>query len=179
MGMSFAPLVAAAEPVTHCSPNEQPLFSCSTGKKTVSLCGTPASGTPKALAYRFGVPGKVENEFAAAPGNPNRFHTTVITLAPSAQVGEVWFDRGPVRYVMNSCMGGDCSLTAALSVLKSGKIIAKMACKDDDNLVGEFSSDLVHFGDSPKSIRPGTPLLIVNDDTDNEADKVFAAPGAK
>jgi hypothetical protein len=165
---------AFADGVTQCRSGEQPLFSCSTGKKTVSLCGAPASGTPQTLTYRFGVPGKVENEFVATSANGNLFHTTLVSLAPRAAVGEVWFDRGDVRYVMSACLGGDCPNLAALSVLRHDKIIANMPCRNDDNLYGGFGTDLVQFGEAPK---PKTPLLVVDDNYDNDADKIFVIPG--
>ncbi len=167
---------ALADGVTQCHAGEQPLFSCSTGKKTVSLCGAPASGTPQTLSYRFGVPGKVENEFVASPANHNRFHTNVISLAPRAAVGEVWFDHGDVRYLMSACMGGDCPNLAALTVLKKDRIVANMPCRNDDNLFGGFGPDLVEFGDAPK---PKTPLLVIDDGYDNDADKIFVIPGTK
>ncbi len=167
----------AADPVTQCRVGEQPLFSCSVGKKIVSLCGASVSGASASLAYRFGLPGKVENEFVATMANGNRFHTTVVTLAPRANVVEIWFDRGEVRYVMNTCMGGDCPSEAALTVLERGNIVVRMPCKDDGNLRGVFSSDLIEFGDSLEHTKPKTPLLVVDDNYDNDADKVFVIPG--
>ena len=171
-----AALPALADAVTHCRADEQPLFSCSTGKKTVSLCGAPAKGAPQTLSYRFGAPGKVENEFVATLSSPRRFHTNMITLSPGANVDEVWFDHGDVRYLLSACVGGDCPIEAALTVLKKAHIIANMPCKDDDNLVGRFGSDLVEFGDVPK---PKTPLLVVDDNYDNDAEKIFMIPGSK
>ena len=171
---AIVPVLAA--PATHCRADEQPLFSCSTGKKTVSLCGAPATGVPQKLSYRFGVPGKVENEFVATSANHNRFRTTAITLSPGANVEEVWFDRGDVRYLLSACTGGDCPVGAALTVLEKAHVIANMPCRDDDDFVGRFGSDLVEFGDVPK---PKTPLLVIDDNYDNEADRIFAIPGLK
>lgn len=62
--------VFAAE--SHCTSQEQTLFSCSVAKsaKVVSLCASPklakGQGT---LAYRFGAPGKVELEFPSSSTN--------------------------------------------------------------------------------------------------------------
>lgn len=62
--------VFAAE--SHCTNQEQILFSCSVAKsaKAVSLCSSPKLAKGQgALAYRFGALGKVELEFPSSSTN--------------------------------------------------------------------------------------------------------------
>jgi len=71
-------------------------------------------------------------------------------------------------------LGGDCPNLAALTVLGHDKIVANMPCRNDDNLYGGFGTDLVQFGEAPK---PKTPLLVVDGNYGNDADKIFVIPG--
>jgi len=93
---------------TQCTPQETVLFSCETGKKVVSLCATGKPGAIESVAYRYGLPGKVELEYKATPSNGLLFHGQVEPAAPNASVREVWFDKGSTRYLVTACEGGDC-----------------------------------------------------------------------
>lgn len=68
------PAAAQAATPTHCLPEEQVIFSCSVGKKVVSMCATraldPESGTAQ---YRFGAVGRIELKIPAQPQHPKTF----------------------------------------------------------------------------------------------------------
>jgi hypothetical protein len=176
--MLLTTFAAAGAPVTQCQSKEQVFFSCSVGRKMVSLCGSPMTGKIEKLVYRFGFPLKSENEFVASVDNGNHFFGTVSGAGPGAGVSQVWFDRGNYRYLMTSCVGGECPDEAALSVLVHGKIIQNLPCNDDLNRIGTFSTDLVEFGESPSLSKSKTSLLLIEEE-DNPVEKIFVTPDVK
>lgn len=172
----WLPVLATAAPVTHCKTDEQVFFSCVAGKKTVSLCGKSAANGLASLTYRFGLPGKVENEYTATPANGQSFLGTVEPDSPDAEVREIWFDRGEFRYLLTSCHGGDCPYPGGLAVLKKGNVLSSMHCASGIDSLTAFSSDLVEFGgDSADSAKSHTPLLKLNDYT-NRIDRLYPIP---
>lgn len=173
----IAPALAAAAPLSHCQPDEKVFFSCVAGKKTVSLCGQPAGPGLAALTYRYGLPGKVENEFSATAANGHRFLGTVEPESPRAQIQEIWFDRGDVRYLLTTCLGGDCPYDGGLAVLKRGKVISKSRCAAGERAGTTFSTELVDFGDGTEHSQSHTPLLKI-DDFSNPVDDLYPVPAA-
>jgi hypothetical protein len=177
MAGPLAPL-AQAGGRTQCQPDEKVYFSCSAGKKMVSLCGQQAEGRIATLSYRYGLPGKVENEFVATSANGQHFIGTAEPVSPRAEIQEVWFNRGEFSYLMTTCLGGDCTYDAGLAVLRRGKVISNLQCKDGPDLVGVFSSDLVEFGAGPGDSKSKTPLLKI-DAYNNPVDKLYpVSPGS-
>jgi len=172
--LSGPTLACAAEPATHCSPGEKVFFSCVAGKKTVSLCGQQGADGLASLTYRFGLPGHVENEFSATAANGRTFLGTVEPDSPRAQVQEIWFDRGDIRYLLTTCLGGDCPYQGGLAVLKRGKALTKSKCASGD-AHATFSTDLVEFGDGTENSRSHTPLLKIDDYT-NSIDQLYPVP---
>jgi len=170
-----APVLGAAAQASHCQPDEKTFFSCVAGKKTVSLCGQPADAGLAALVYRYGLPGKVENEFSATPANGKSFLGTVEPDSPRAQIQEIWFDRGDVRYLLTTCLGGDCPYGGGLAVLKRGKVISKSRCAAGQGAT--FSPDLVDFGDGTEHSKSHTPLLKI-DDYSNPIDELYPVPAS-
>jgi hypothetical protein len=171
----LAPVLGcAAEPVTHCRADEKVFFSCVAGKKTVSLCGQQGADGLASLTYRFGLPGHVENEFSATAANGRTFLGTVEPDSPRAQVQEIWFDRGDIRYLLTTCLGGDCPYQGGLAVLKRGKVLTKSKCAGGD-AHATFSTDLVEFGDGTEQSRSHTPLLKIDDYT-NSIDQLYPVP---
>jgi hypothetical protein len=168
---------AAAAPVTHCHADEKVFFSCVAGKKTVSLCGQAGGGELVSLTYRYGLPGKVEYEFSATHTNGNTFFGTVEPDSPRAQIREVWFDRGDVRYLMTACLGGDCPYEGGLAVLKKSTVLSKSKCGSGPDAMALFSDDLVEFGDGTDSSRSHTTLLKIGDYS-NSIDLLYPVPAS-
>jgi hypothetical protein len=158
---------------THCRTDERVQFSCQIGSKTVSLCAEGKTGAITSLAYRYGLRGKIENEFVARPDNSNRFFGSVSPVHPGASVSQIWFDRGHVRYLLTECVGGRCPHGAGLAVLRGDRVLMNGHCVNSaENDLAWFSRDLVTFGSDAAGSRSATELLRI-EDADNELDKIY------
>ena len=174
------PISLLAQPinttVTHCHPDEAIVFSCQVGKKTVSLCSGGEAGSITSLTYRYGLVGKVENEFTARPDNARRFHGVVAPANPNAEIRQVWFDRGGVRYLLAECSGGNCPQTGKLAVLRGSRILMNKDCAPATaERFDGFSRDLVTFGAADGQGRSATELLVIDLD-DNHLQKLYPSP---
>jgi len=76
---SFANVTAAPAKIkakSLCIGEEKIIFSCSTGKKVISLCASPDVSEQKGtLYYRFGVTGKVELSYPKSGDDPKKSFT--------------------------------------------------------------------------------------------------------
>ncbi len=171
------PALAVGAPKTHCQPSEKIFFSCVVGKKTVSLCGQPDDKGLSSLTYRYGLPDKVENEYSATPVNGNGFVGTVEPDSPHAEIREIWFDRGEFRYLLTSCLGGDCPYPGGLAVLRHGKVLSAMRCAAGLDSLTAFSSDLVDFGDGADGGKSRTRLLSTGGYT-NKVELLYPIPAS-
>lgn len=161
-------------PLSHCHSDERVEFSCRIGEKTVSLCAAGPEGHIDTLSYRYGVLGKVENEFTAKGDSPNHFFGTVMPARPGANVRQIWFDKGTVRYLLTQCVGGSCPYSSGLAVLRGERVLSKRVCQqpppqqDSDT----FKKELVSFGSNVGASHSNTPLLELGE-YDNLLDKVY------
>jgi hypothetical protein len=195
------PMPSVAAP-TLCKATEQVAFSCQLGRKVVSLCtatasgaaansapttastaastaaSTVASGPPASLAYRYGVPHRIENEFVATPANGLRFLGTVEPLLPDAIVREVWFEKSGYRYLLTACVGGDCPYESGLAVTHGDKLLSASRCQFTQGFQGAFSRNLADFGSDAKTSVSRTPLLEIGDYA-NDVDKLYPAKGTR
>lgn len=87
---------------TLCSGTEKVVFSCSTGKKVVSVCQTDASG---AVQYRFGKQGSTPD--ISLPENPVSREGVVRGTTSFSGGGGAYiaFTKGDTRYVVHDCVG--------------------------------------------------------------------------
>jgi hypothetical protein len=118
-----------------CTAGESVVFSCQIGSKTLSLC-RPA-GVREQLAYRFGLPGRVELDY---PGQSVRQARHPFELSTTPLVGggitTVRFQRGAYRYEVysKSGRGDDPERTPftedGVIVSRAGKRIWQHACED-------------------------------------------------
>lgn len=119
---------------THCTPDEKVVFSCSVGKKTVSICSSPKfSPTQGYLQYRFGVPGKVEMTFPEAKVHPKgKFEVNRLTPTMDdgsrATLVELTFKNGDFGYQISS-LATSKSFDVSLEVSKSDKKVATLKCQ--------------------------------------------------
>lgn len=160
---------------THCQPNERIQFSCRIGAKVVSLCAGGEIGKTTSLTYRYGLIGKIENEFVARPDNKNRFYATVMPANPRAAIKQVWFNRGEIRYLLTECVGGNCPQDGGLAVLHGYKVLMNGHCEIEmERDLGGFSHELADFNlsSSPWNIQSATNLLVVVD-ADDHFEKIF------
>ena len=110
-----------------CGPAETPLFTCSVGKKIVSVC----SGAGKATYY-FGVPGKVEMSSQALSFADHSFSgggETQISVKNKAYSYTV-YDK-TTRTSFSSEGHNDPDFGSGLVVQKNGKTISAMDCSSD------------------------------------------------
>lgn len=87
---------------TLCSGTEKVIFSCSTGKKMVSVCQTDAAG---AVQYRFGKPGSTPD--IVLPENPASREGVVrgTTMFSGSGGAYIAFTKGDTRYVVHDYVG--------------------------------------------------------------------------
>ncbi|HEY6093657.1 MAG TPA: hypothetical protein VIU93_01770 [Gallionellaceae bacterium] len=100
---AWSPVSLASQASTHCSKQEQVVFSCHAGKKILSLCmSKPVAGQGGYLQYRFGALGRPELIFPKAlqPGAENFFYSTAGYSAGGE--GRVRFSIGTYDYVLYS-----------------------------------------------------------------------------
>jgi hypothetical protein len=156
---------ADAEPSQSlCRADETVDFSCGIGDKIVSLCSTINYQGTEALAYRYGVHGKVEKEYVAKHDNKNRFMGSLEPANPRALVREIWFNEGKIRYLLTVCTGGDCERSSGLAVLDGDKILRNETCSDGEGS-DWFSRNLVDFGKDNSGddiLKSKTDLLVTN-----------------
>ncbi len=149
------PNVVCAEPVvTHCTDNEQTLFSCILKKhKTVSICASKdMSPTSGYMQYRFGKLGKVE---ITIPKSQKGFPE--ITLQASkdshAEYNSLNISNGPFNYSLES--------------------FRQLTPKNKDGYPTPASSDSLRVEDSRKSMREGN--IAFSDDCASLVSPVDAA----
>jgi len=138
---------------THCIPDEKVVFSCSVGKKTVSICSSPKfSVTDGYLQYRFGVPGKVEMTFPEAKIHPkgkfevNRM-TPTMDDGSRADLIELTFKNGDYGYLISS-LATSKSSDVSLVVSKADKTVATLKCQGKTVIKSDLSffDVLTEFG---------------------------------
>lgn len=113
-------------PKSLCKANENVLFSCSLGKKTVSLCTSDNGTAPEYLEYRFGTPAKIELSYkGTATDSPLKFKRSEVTYASNAAT-IVWFKNSETNYLLHFPADGG----PLLEVIKDGKTIAELSCKN-------------------------------------------------
>lgn len=173
-GLWAAPMAIGAETATisHCTAQERVFFSCQVGKKIVSICAFKKSGEIEKLSYRYGVLGKIENEYVASMHNQHRFFGDVKPAAPQATVDQTWFTSGDTRYLLTACTGGDCSHAAGLTVFRRERMLSNTRCAETTNSQPSFDPEVVEFGANFDKSRSNTKLLILIED-DNSLEKIY------
>jgi hypothetical protein len=132
---------AQAAEVTGCVPPQRTLFSCSTGAKTISVCGSQdLTANSGRVQYRFGPPAAVALSYPPA-GADWRNVTRAGTLMFSGGGGAfLAFTKPPYRYIVYSAVGQGWASKAGVVVEKGTKRIANVACRD--KAISELGPDL-------------------------------------
>jgi hypothetical protein len=115
-----------------CSKNEQIVFSCSLGKKTLSVCASSnISPTSGYLQYRLGKKNKAEIAFPDSSKIADRKLIQARTLMFAGGGGAyLRFINGSFNYVVFTAIGRGWGTKDGVSVLKNGKPIANLMCQD-------------------------------------------------
>jgi hypothetical protein len=125
---------AGAGEASLCAPGENIVFSCHVGPKTVSLC-RPA-GTPQALVYRFGAPGRLELVFPEGGRAGSAGFARADALRYGGGSTAVSFRRGEYQYSLYSQLGRSegpdrtPEFEDGLLVSRNGKLLKRFVCDD-------------------------------------------------
>ena len=128
----------AAPNDSHCSREEKTVFSCTVGKKIVSVCASkdlsPVAGY---MQYRFGKKGKPELSIPALSQHPLKHVQADAYQAASGQTGSMTFSHGQYSYTLvwsesrtdNAPDGSSMWVNeAGLTIARKGKVIADLPC---------------------------------------------------
>ncbi|TAN68143.1 MAG: hypothetical protein EPN17_09910 [Methylobacter sp.] len=118
---------------SYCSEQEQTVFSCSLGKKIVSVCASKdISPTSGYLQYRFGKQNAPELIFPALTNAPSqRSGIQARSLMFSGGGGAyLRFINGNYNYIVYTAIGKGWGTKDGVSVEKDGKLIANLKCSD-------------------------------------------------
>lgn len=117
---------------SHCSKEEQTVFSCSLGKKVVSVCASKdISPTGGYVQYRFGKKNAPELIFPASTEASNRSNIQARTLMFSGGGGGyLRFINGRYNYIVYTAIGKGWGTKDGVSVEQDNKLIANSKCRD-------------------------------------------------
>jgi hypothetical protein len=123
---------------TLCQKNEDNLFSCSTGKKLISVCASKGWAADRGyLQYRFGPAGKPELTIPSENSTPPAKSANSRSLTFSGGGGAyLRFSAGGYDYVVYTAISSNWGEKAGVAVEKNGKRRAHIVCK------GETASEL-------------------------------------
>ena len=130
LGLIVAPVWAGE---SYCSAQEQIVFSCSLGKKMVSVCASnDFSANSGYLQYRFGLKGAPELVFPgltkAAPAASYVQARTLMFAGGGG--GYLRFINGPHHYIVYTAIGKGWGERDGVAVEKNGQRIANLGCRD-------------------------------------------------
>jgi hypothetical protein len=109
---------------TLCSPDETPVFACSTGEKRASLC---ISNGESQLTYRIAPLGGAPEMVYPANTASTAFKPGTHTSANGQTLPFMSFDKGNYRYVVY----GTTTTMQGILVEQNGKRIANLNCQED------------------------------------------------
>jgi hypothetical protein len=136
---------AAAAVSSHCSAEERTLFSCSTGRKVVSVCGSQdLSAAAGSVQYRFGPIGAPELTYPRAGDDWRQVTSSGVLTFAGGGGTYLAFTKGPFRYVVYTAIGRGWGSKAGVVVDKGGKRVASLPCKGEEK--SELGPDL--FGEA-------------------------------
>jgi hypothetical protein len=132
-GLVYLVSLPAIAANSHCSGQEQTVFSCSLGEKVVSVCASKdISPTSGYLQYRFGKPNAPELMFPSSTKSfSHRSDIKARSLMFSGGGGAyLRFINGKYNYIVYTAIGKGWGVKDGVSVEKNGKLIANLKCRD-------------------------------------------------
>jgi hypothetical protein len=130
----FCTLSASASAAsTLCLSDETNLFSCSAGKKIISVCGSKDLAPDRGhLQYRFGFPNKLELTIPADRSVPPASSALAGTLTFSGGGGDyLRFKAGAYEYVVYTAIGRGWGEKDGVAINKDGKRLGHISCTDE------------------------------------------------
>ncbi|MBY0475779.1 MAG: hypothetical protein K2Q13_12075 [Nitrosomonas sp.] len=128
----LAAAVDAAE--SHCQGQEQVIFTCSLGERTVSVCASnDFSANSGYLQYRFGPLGMLELTFpvvndASVPAA--QFIQARTLIFGGGGGGYLRFINGQYHYIVYTAIGKDWGTKDGVAVERNHQVIANLECQD-------------------------------------------------
>jgi len=114
-----------------CAQDEQIAFSCSVGRKIVSLCASSdLSKTAGYVQYRYGQRGKVEMTYPQTNVHPSTVFRWGVLGFSGGGTDYYRFSNAGYDYVVYSGLGKDWSKEGVV-VEKDGKRLQSLVCKND------------------------------------------------
>jgi hypothetical protein len=123
-----------------CQTKENVIFSCSTGKKLISVCSSKnLSPTAGYVQYRFGTKEKPELTFPEPQTHPISFSTGGTLMYSGGGGAYMRFNKGTYSYVVYSGIGKGWDKQGVV-IEKNGKLLSNIICKDVsiENIGAEF-----------------------------------------
>lgn len=130
IGLLAAPVWAAE---SHCRAQERIIFSCSLGKKTVSVCASDdLSTTSGYLQYRFGPKDTLELAFPdVTQATPAASYVQARTLMfAGGGGGYLRFINGAHHYIVYTAIGKGWGAKDGVAVEKNGQFVTNLECRD-------------------------------------------------
>jgi hypothetical protein len=123
--------IAPAIANTHCSPQEKVIFSCSTGKKIVSVCAsTKLTSSSGYVQYRFGLKGTPELQYPELTSPPSQFVTGGTLTFSGGGGAYMRFAKGSYGYVVYTGIGKDWE-KSGIAIENNGKVEASLVCEKE------------------------------------------------
>ncbi len=132
MGLLFLPAPAGAT-ASHCQKQEQVIFSCSLGKKIVSVCASnDFSADSGYLQYRFGPFGIPELMLPAlsAPVPASQLIQARSLMFAGGGGGYLRFINGQYHYIVYTAIGKGWGTKDGVAVERNHQVIANLECQD-------------------------------------------------
>jgi hypothetical protein len=137
-----APVAVAPGPDSHCTADEDVVFTCKTGKKLLSVCASKdLTANTGFIQYRFGPKGKPEMNLKEPAEHPSAFTAAAaVSFAGAAYENHIRFNGGDHNYVVYEGEG-EGWIRAGVVVEKNGKTIANISCKDGMSAASKLGAD--------------------------------------
>jgi hypothetical protein len=118
---------------THCQAQEQIIFSCSFGKKIVSVCASSDFSVSNGyMQYRFGPRGALELVFPALTETADsaRFIQARTMMFAGGGGGYLRFINGNYHYIVYTAIGKGWGAKDGVAIEKDQQLMANLACQD-------------------------------------------------
>lgn len=116
-----------------CDAQEQVIFSCSLGKKMVSVCASNDFSASKGyLQYRFGQKGALEMAFPelADSALASQFVQARTLMFSGGGGGYLRFINGQHHYIVYTAIGKGWGAKDGVAVEKNNQLVANIECRD-------------------------------------------------
>ena len=118
---------------SHCQEQEQIIFSCSLGKKMVSVCASADfSASSGYLQYRFGQKNALELAFPALTASTrlSQYVQARTLLFAGGGGGYLRFINGQYHYIVYTAIGRGWGIKDGVAIEKNNQLIANLQCRN-------------------------------------------------